>query len=64
MDEENPGDQRDQEGIETRVGWTATDQPQMRQPGREQTYKKQKIPLATRQQDHFVIGAFGRILRG
>ena len=64
MDEENPGDQRDQEGIETRVGCRATDQPQMRQPGREQTYKKQKIPLATRQRDHFLKGASLKILGG
>jgi len=29
-----------------------------------QINKKKKTPLALRQQDHFVIGAFGRILRG
>ena len=42
MDQETPGDLKDQEGNETRVGWTATVRPQMRQRDRKQTYKKQK----------------------
>jgi len=43
--------------MEPKLAARATDQPQMRQPGRKQTYKKQKIPLATRQRDHFLKGA-------
>ena len=64
LDQENPGDRREQEGNGTRVGSRATVRPQMRQPGRKQTYKKQKIPLATRQRDHFLKGASLKILGG
>ena len=64
MDQENPGDRRDQEGNRTRVGSRATVRPQLRQRDRKQTYKKQKIPLATRQRDHFLKGASLKILGG
>ena len=55
---------KEQEGNGTRVGSRATVRPQLRQRDRKQTYKKQKIPLATRQRDHFLKGASLKISRG